>query len=92
MVLERLLIRLSLWVAGLLTLTVALGAVAGVLMFDHKTVLTLVSLWAWVAVPWGYTRRAWRASRLCTAVFAATGLLLLAYIGSRFVLQAILHR
>jgi ABC-type uncharacterized transport system permease subunit len=91
-VLERLLIRLSLWVAAMLASTVVLGLLGGVLKFDHKTVLTLASLLAWLAVPWGYQRRAWRGARLCAAVMVATGLLLLAYIGSRFVLQALLHR
>jgi ABC-type uncharacterized transport system permease subunit len=91
-VLERLLIRLSMWVAGMLALTVALGVLGGVLKFDHKTVLTVLSLLAWLAVGWGYHRRGWRGAQLCTAVFVATSLLLLAYIGSRFVLQAILHR
>jgi ABC-type uncharacterized transport system permease subunit len=91
-VLERLLLRLSLWVAGLLALTVALGATGGVLKFDHKTVLTVMSLLAWLAVAWGYARRGWRGAALCRAVWVATGLLLLAYIGSRFVLQALLHR
>jgi ABC-type uncharacterized transport system permease subunit len=91
-VLERLLIRLSLWVAGLLALTVGLGMAGGHLKFDHKTVLTVVSLFAWLAVPWGYQRRAWRGAQLCWAAVFATGLLLLAYIGSRFVLQAILQR
>jgi ABC-type uncharacterized transport system permease subunit len=91
-VLERLLIRLSLWVAGMIAATVALGVLGGVLKFDHKTVLTVLSLLAWLAVGWGYHRRGWRGAQLCTAVFVATSLLLLAYIGSRFVLQAILHR
>jgi ABC-type uncharacterized transport system permease subunit len=91
-VLERLLIRLSLWVAALLSLTVALGVVGGVIKFDHKTVLTLISLTIWVFVAWAYKYRAWRGTKLCLSVFLATGVLLLAYIGSRFVLQAILHR
>ncbi len=91
-VLERLLIRLSCWVAAMLAATVALGLLGGVLKLDHKTVLTLISLLAWLAIPWGYHRRGWRGAKLCTAVLVATGLLILAYIGSRFVLQAVLHR
>jgi ABC-type uncharacterized transport system permease subunit len=91
-VLERLLIRLSVWVAALLALTITLGLWDGVLRFDHKTVLTLASLMAWAAVTWGYQRRGWRGAQLCMAVLFATGLLILAYIGSRFVLQAVLHR
>ncbi len=91
-VLERLLIRLSLWVAALLAATVALGLLGGLLKFDHKTVLTVLSLLAWLAVAWGYKKRGWRGAALCTAVFVATAVLLLAYIGTRFVLQALLHR
>jgi ABC-type uncharacterized transport system permease subunit len=91
-VLERLLIRLSLWVAALLGLTVALGVAGSVLKFDHKTVLTVLSLAIWLFVAWAYKQRAWRGTKLCFTVFTATGFLLLAYIGSRFVLQAILHR
>ena len=85
-------IHLSLWVAALLAGTVGLGLLAGVLKFDHKTVLTLGSLLAWLAVPWGYQRRGWRGAALLCAVLLATGLLLLAYIGSRFVLHTVLHR
>lgn len=91
-VLERLLIRLSLWVAGLLAATVGLGAWGGVLRFDHKTVLTVMSLLVWLLVAWGYEYGTWRGKRVCVAVWGATALLLLAYIGSRFVLQAVLHR
>jgi ABC-type uncharacterized transport system permease subunit len=91
-VLERLLMRLSLWVAGLLSVTVGLGAWSGVLRFDHKTVLTVISLCVWLLVAWGYEYRTWRGRRVCVAVWGATALLLLAYIGSRFVLQTVLHR
>ncbi len=91
-VLEKLLLRLSFWVVALLVLTIALGVLNGHLKWDHKTVLTLASLAVWLLVPWGYHRLTWRGAKLCSAVLCATGLLLLAYIGSRFVLQAILHR
>jgi ABC-type uncharacterized transport system permease subunit len=90
--LEQLLIRLSLWVAALLTATFGLGLLSGLLKLDHKTVFTGISLLAWLAIPWGYHHRNWRGARLCAAVLIATGLLILAYIGSRFVLQAVLHR
>ncbi len=91
-VLERLLLRLSVWVAAMLALTVGLGMWGGHMRLDHKTSLTLVSLLAWLAVAWGYKHRSWRGAKLSVAVFVATGLLLLAYIGSRFVLQALLQR
>ena len=91
-VLERLLIRLSIWVAALLGATGVLGLLGGLLKLDHKTVLTMLSLLAWLAIPWGYQSRGWRGAKLCTSVMLATGLLILTYIGSRFVLQAVLHR
>ena len=91
-VLERLLLSLVGWVIALLTATVVLGAWAGVLRLDHKTVLTVLSLLAWCGVWWGYHQRTWRGRTLTWAVWGATALLLLSYIGSRFVLQAILHR
>lgn len=91
-VLEQILIRIAIWIAGLLAMTVGLGAWSGALRLDHKTVLTVASLLGWLAVVWGYERRAWRGKTLCFAVAIATGLLLLAYIGSRFVLQSVLHR
>lgn len=94
-VLERSLLRLCVWVIGLLAATVGLGsfrADSGALRLDHKTVLTVVSLCAWAAVWWGYHQRAWRGRTLNTAVWGATGLLLLSYIGSRFVMQEVLHK
>jgi ABC-type uncharacterized transport system permease subunit len=91
-VLERLLIRLSVWMVVLLLLTVVFGWLGALIKWDHKTVLTLASLIAWFIVPIAYHRRGWRSAQLFAAVMTATGLLLLAYIGSRFVLQALLNR
>lgn len=91
-VLERLLIRLSVWVAALLLLSIGFAWFVGHMRWDHKTVLTLASLLAWLTIAYGYHRRAWRGGRLFGMVCFATALLLMSYIGSRFVLQAVLHR
>ena len=63
-----------------------------ILPFDHKTVFTLLS-WATFGVlllgrhVWGW--RGWVALRWTLTGF---GFLILAYTGSRFVLEMILHR
>lgn len=91
-VLERLLIHQSLWTAGLLLLTIGLGTYNGFFRFEHKTILSIMSLLVWLAVPYGYQKYAWRGLNLCVAVWAATGLLLLSYVGSRFILHTVLGR
>jgi ABC-type uncharacterized transport system permease subunit len=91
-VLERLLIHQSIWTAGLLLLTIGLGIYNGLLRFEHKTILSIMSLFVWLAVPYGYQKYAWRGLNLCIAVWTATGLLLLSYVGSRFILHAVLGR
>jgi ABC-type uncharacterized transport system permease subunit len=91
-VLEHLLIRQSIWVGALLAITVSLGLLDGIMQFNHKTLLTMASLLMWFIVPYGYQRYNWRAWRLCLAVWSATAFLLLAYIGSRFVLHVLLDR
>jgi ABC-type uncharacterized transport system permease subunit len=91
-VLERLLIHQSVWTAGLLLLTIGLGTYNGFFRFEHKTILSIMSLFVWLAVPYGYQKYAWRGLNLCIAVWTATGLLLLSYVGSRFILHTVLGR
>ena len=95
---ERLLFRLIAFGFALLTLTVLSGFVFSEQLFgtpvrwDHKTVFTLLS-WALFGVL--LAGRAWRGWRGKTALrFTLTGFatLLLAYVGSRFVLEVVLHR
>jgi ABC-type uncharacterized transport system permease subunit len=90
--LEKLLLHMCGWMGALLSMTVLLGLLGGHGRFDHKTVLTLLSLATWMIVFWGYTQRSWRGLAICRGVWLATVFLLLAYIGSRFVMQAILLR
>jgi ABC-type uncharacterized transport system permease subunit len=91
-ILEQLLIRQSIWTAGLLLLTISFGAYNGHLRLDHKSILSIASLLAWLLIPYNYHKQGWRGLKICMLVWSATGLLLLSYVGSRFVMQAILGR
>lgn len=95
---EKLLFRLIGFGFGLLTLTVLSGVVFSEQLFgmafqwNHKTVFTMLS---WLLFGALLAGRAWRGWRGRTALsFTLTGFatLLLAYVGSRFVLEVVLHR
>jgi ABC-type uncharacterized transport system permease subunit len=95
---EKLLFRLIGFGFGLLTLTVVSGVFFSEELFgqafkwDHKTVFTMLS---WVLFGVLLAGRKWRGWRGKTALrFTLTGFttLFLAYVGSRFVLEVILHR
>ncbi len=60
--------------------------------WDHKTVFSLLS---WVAFAWlllGRFRFGWRGRKAVRGLYVGSALLLLAYVGSRFVLEVILRR
>ena len=60
--------------------------------WDHKTVFSLLG-WAVFAVLLGGRRvRGWRGRQATRWLYAGAALLLLAYVGSRFVLEVVLHR
>lgn len=95
---EKLLFRLIGFGFSLLTLTVLSGIVFSEQLFgtafkwDHKTLFTMLS---WVLFGALLAGRVWRGWRGKTALrFTLTGFatLLLAYVGSRFVLEVVLHR
>jgi ABC-type uncharacterized transport system permease subunit len=95
---EKLLFRLIAIGFALLTLTILSGIVFSEQLFgkafkwDHKSVFTLLS---WLLFGLLLAGRKWRGWRGRTALnFTLTGFttLLLAYVGSRFVLEVILHR
>jgi ABC-type uncharacterized transport system permease subunit len=95
---EKLLFRLIAFGFGLLTLTVLSGIFFSEQLFgtafkwDHKTAFTMLS---WVLFGVLLAGRAWRGWRGKTALrFTLTGFatLLLAYVGTRFVLEVVLHR
>ena len=92
MQLERLTFRFV--EVGFIVLTSALllGAWMAPWRWDHKTVLSLLG-WATFAVLLGGRHwRGWRGRQATRWVYAGGVLLLLAYVGYRFVLEVILHR
>ena len=96
--LERILFRLI--AAGFFFLT--LTAVSGVffseqvfgkpLTFDHKTLFTLISWLVFGVLLLGRRQWGWRGKTALRLTFGGFALLLLAYVGSRFVLEVILGR
>lgn len=95
---ETLLFRLV-WIAfGLLTLTLASGILFSEevfgkpLQFDHKTLFALVSWVIFAGLLAGRAAWGWRGRTALKWTIAGFATLLLAYVGSRFVLEVILGR
>ena len=95
---EKLLFRL-IWIGFiLLSLTVMSGLVFSeqlfgrVLKWDHKTVFTLLSWVLFAALLAGRRWRGWRGKTALRFTLAGFATLVLAYVGSHFVLEVILHR
>ncbi len=91
--LERLTFRFV--TAGFIMLTAALllGAwVANPWRWDHKTVFSMLGWLVFAALLAGRSAFGWRGPRATRWLYAGAGLLLLAYVGSRFVLEVLLHR
>ncbi len=59
---------------------------------DHKTVFSLLSWVVFAVLLAGRARFGWRGRRARTVLYAGALLLLLAYVGSRFVLETVLGR
>jgi ABC-type uncharacterized transport system permease subunit len=84
--------------AGFFTLTLAL--VSGILFVDnlfaqhlvHKTVLSIVAWLIFGALLVGHRRYGWRGKRATRWALSGYGMLVLAYFGSKLVLEVILHR
>ncbi len=95
---ERVLFRLIGAGFALLTLTVATGIVFSESLFgrpmrlDHKTVFTLFAWATFAALLIGRALRGWRGRVALSWTLGGFAFLLLAYAGSRFVLEVILHR
>ena len=98
MTMERLLFQLVLMGFILLTLTVLTGVVFSEALFgqpmkfDHKTVFTLISWMIFAALLGGRLRYGWRGRVALRWTLSGFIAMLLAYAGSRFVLEVILHR
>jgi ABC-type uncharacterized transport system permease subunit len=96
---ERLLFRLVTMGFILLTLTVLTGVVFSEALFgqpmrldDDKTIFTLVSWVIFAALLLGRMRYGWRGRVALRWTLSGFIAMLLAYAGSRFVLEVILHR
>jgi len=60
--------------------------------WDHKTVFSLLSWLTFALLLTGRARFGWRGKRAVRVLYLGAGLLLLAYVGSRFVLEVLLGR
>ncbi|MCU0969656.1 MAG: cytochrome c biogenesis protein CcsA [Rubrivivax sp.] len=77
----------------LLTATLLLGVVtAAQWRWDHKTVFSLLGWAVFAGLLVGRRLRGWRGRRATRWLYAGAGLLLLAYVGSRFVVEVLLDR
>ena len=96
--LERLLFRLIALAFVLLTLTLATGLVFSeslfgrALRFDHKTLFALFSWLAFAVLLIGRYAYGWRGRTALRFTLLGFVMLLLAYVGSRFVLEVVLGR
>lgn len=77
-----------------LTLAIAIGllTMAHWRWGDHKTVLSLASWATFAALIVGRRTRGWRGRQATRWVYAGAALMLLAYVGSRFVFEVVLQR
>jgi ABC-type uncharacterized transport system permease subunit len=96
--LERYLFRLIVVGFVLLTVTVASGVLFSEEIFGrpltmtHKSVFSILAWLTFGALLAGRWRFGWRGRQALHWILAGTGLLLLAYVGSKFVIEVILHR
>jgi ABC-type uncharacterized transport system permease subunit len=60
--------------------------------WNHKTIFSVLSWITFAALLWGRWQWGWRGRRAVGVLYAGAALLLLAYVGSRFVLEVILQR
>ena len=95
---ERLTFRLV--TAGFALLTATLGAgwwfsehlYGQGITWDHKRLFAVLSWAVFAVLLLGRWRLGWRGRTASRMLYAGSGLLLLAYVGSRFVLEVVLHR
>lgn len=98
LLMERILFRLVLIGFILLSLTVLSGVIFSEAIFgvafkwDHKTFFTLLSWLLFGILLAGRQWRGWRGKTALRLTLSGFATLLLAYVGSRFVFEVILHR
>lgn len=99
--LERLTFRFVLAGFVLLSATLLAGAFFGETLYgsdsgawrwDHKRVFALLSWLTFALLLWGRQRWGWRGKRAVRVLYGGAVLLLLSYVGSRFVLELLLGR
>jgi ABC-type uncharacterized transport system permease subunit len=95
--LERLMFRVIGVAFTFLTLTLASGVIFAEtlrlsLRLDHKMLFSLLSWGILAALLWGHKQYGWRGRTALSYVLAGFLMLMLAYVGTQFVLQMILHR
>ncbi|MBX3610680.1 MAG: cytochrome c biogenesis protein CcsA [Hydrogenophaga sp.] len=95
--LERLTFRFLAAGFVLLTLTLAAGWYFSELLnqrmvWNHKTVFSVLSWLTLAVLLWGRWQLGWRGRTAVRTLYVGAGLLLLSYVGSRFVLEVLLHR
>jgi len=96
--LERFVFQLTTGAFVMLTLTVATGALFSEMLFDrafrfnHKTVFSILAWIVFAALLFGRLRYGWRGRKALYWLLAGSVLLLLAYFGSKFVLEVLLGR
>lgn len=95
---EKLLFRMIAFGFVLLSLTVLSGIVFSEQLFgqalkwDHKSIFTLASWLLFACLLAGRHLRGWRGKTALSFTLAGFATLLLAYVGSRFVFEVVLHR
>lgn len=91
--LERLTFRFVAAGFAVLSAALLLGAwFANPWRWDHKTVFSILGWVVFAALLAGRRAFGWRGPRATRWLYAGAALLLLAYVGSRFVLEVLLHR
>jgi ABC-type uncharacterized transport system permease subunit len=81
--------------AGFVTLSAAImwgAAFAGAWHWDHKTVFSVLGWLVFAALLLGRRTLGWRGRHATRWLYTGTALLLLAYVGSRFVFEVLLQR
>ena len=88
--------------AGFVLLSATLGVVIlyaeqlygtrAVWRWDHKTIFSLLAWLAFAVLLLGRRRFGWRGRTAARVLYAGAGLLLLSYVGSRFVMEIVLGR
>ena len=91
--LERLTFRFVAAGFVVLSAAIALGAwFASPWRWDHKAVFSMLGWGVFAGLLAGRRAFGWRGAKAAGWLYAGAALLLLAYVGSRFVLEVLLHR